>query len=66
MMEENRRLKEYLEKLQADKAQHEETLKRRAMDEETDEAIRQVQELNKVGQSGDSDSSDLEVDGKYN
>lgn len=39
-MEENRRLKEYLEKLQADKAQYEETVKQRAVDEETDEAIR--------------------------
>ena len=41
-------------------------MKQRAADEENAEAIRQVQELNKLGQGDDSDSSELEVDNKYN
>ena len=65
-MEENRRLKEYLLKLQQDKADHEEIMKKRAMEEENDEARRQVQELKGLGQGDDSDSSDLEVNNKFN
>lgn len=63
MAAENRRLKEYLKKLEEDKASYYERVKQREVAKENEDAIREVQNL--LGAPDDSDSSDLEENNKF-
>ena len=58
VVEENRRLKEYLAQLQNDK-------KKTDVQREKEEAIREVQKLKRKNAFDESDSSDLEPNSKY-
>ena len=58
VVEENRRLKEYLAQLQNDK-------KKSDVQREKEEAIREVQRLKRKDAYDESDSSDLEPNPKY-
>ncbi len=58
VVEENRRLKEYLAQLQNDK-------KKTDVQREKEEAIREVQRLKRKDAYDESDSSDLEPNLKY-
>ena len=58
VVEENRRLKEYLAQLQSKKKKSDEQ-------REKEEAIREVQKLKRKDAYDESDSSDLEPNSKY-